>query len=305
MRRKSRGNRKSRNGCILGLFLLFLAALGAADFSAGDQNEKEEELLGGLGPLEVQAGQEQRVFDEGDLLSLSQEQQLEEKAETLSQDTGYDFFVVTTKDAGGRTSREVAEDFYMDHQTVQDGAVYLIDMDNRELYLATSGEMRYVLNDQRWEAALDTGYEFVTEEDYYGAFWAMLEQTEEYWEEGVEAGTFLIDEDTGEVTYYEEEKKLGAVQFLAALAAALLAGAGIFAGVKRSYRKKSSKEARDCQQSAKLELTEKEDVFINRLVTSRHIPKDPPDDGDHDGGASSTVHSGSGGNSFGGGGREF
>ncbi len=313
MMRQSRRDRTGRGiifkGCILGLSIFFIADfLGPfwfADFSEGDGIWKTEGLLGSLELLEVQAGQEQWVFDEGDLLSLSQEQQLEEKAEALFQDTGYEFFVVTLGDAGGKTSREAAEDFYMEHQTGQDGAVYLIDMDNRELYLATSGEMRYVLNDKRWETALDAGYELVTDENYYGAFWAMLEQTEEYWKEGVEAGTFLVDEDTGKVTYHEKRKKMGASQLLIALTAALLAGAGVFGGIKRSYRKKSSKEARDCQQSVKLELTEKEDVFINRLVTRRHIPRKPPDGGNHSGEGSSTVHSGLEGNSFGGGGRKF
>ena len=133
MMRQSRRDRTGRGiifkGCILGLSIFFIADfLGPfwfADFSEGDGIWKTEGLLGSLELLEVQAGQEQWVFDEGDLLSLSQEQQLEEKAEALFQDTGYEFFVVTLGDAGGKTSREAAEDFYMEHQTGQDGAVYL------------------------------------------------------------------------------------------------------------------------------------------------------------------------------------
>lgn len=311
MRESGRESRKNTGGvlrgCRLGFFLFFLMVFWAlpwsGDFHRKAPEGKKAEFAGGLVPVEAWAGQAQWVFDEGGLLSLSQEQQLEEKAEMLFQDTGYNFFVVTLEDAGGKTSREAAEDFYIEHQTVQDGAVYLIDMDNRELYLATSGEMRYVLNDKRWKRALDAGYEFVADENYGEAFLAMLEQTEEYLEEGIEAGTFLVDEDTGKMTYYEKRKKLGIPQILAALGAAFLAGAGAFAGVKRSYRKKSPKETRESQQSVELDLTEKEDVFVNCLVTRRHIPRNPPEDGEH--GGSSTVHSGSGGSSFGGGGRKF
>ena len=42
---------------------------------------------------------------------------------------------------------EYAEDFYMDHYRIDNGFVCLIDMDNREIYVATSGDVIYYLED--------------------------------------------------------------------------------------------------------------------------------------------------------------
>ncbi len=247
------------------------------------------------------------VDDEADLLDESTEEELEERAGKLWKETGYQFMLVTAADAGGKEAREFAEDYYMEHQSTLDGVIYLIDMDNRELYVATSGQMRYYLTDSRVDRLLDEGYEAVGEGEYGEAFRVMLEETEKFLKQGIPDGTYLVDEDTGEITRYRRPKRITALEAAMAVLAGIGSGGAVFAAVLAAYRGKENHMSQPSK-SPELKLTVSRDRLTNRFITHRHIPKGPPpgSQGSHmGGGPSSTVHTGSGGNSFGGGGRKF
>ena len=248
-----------------------------------------------------------RVEDGADLLTSEEELQLRAKALELAENTGYDFFVLTVEDARGREAQEVAEDYYMDYETTLDGVVYLIDMDNREIYIATSGVMRYYLDDERWNEALDRAFEYVANKQYYQAFSAMLSDTGRYLEAGIQSGTYTVDEDTGEIVYYQEPPQLTLWEALFALTVALIVGGAFFGIVVGKYKMKIGGYTYSYQDNSRLKLRSRRDELIGHVVTHRHIPKpDPPSGhGFSGGGHSSTVHTGSGGNSFGGGGRKF
>lgn len=246
-----------------------------------------------------------QVFDEAGLLTREEADALRQKAQELSGDTHYDFLLATTDDAEGKEAREYAEDFYMEHKTTIDGVIYLIDMDNREIYVATSGDMRYCLDDERVDTILDDGYNWVSQEKYGKCFSAMLEDTAEFLEEGIQDGTYTVDEDTGKITYYEKPKSISRWEFLVALAAGLASAGGFFCAVMGKYKMKWGSYSYSYQDNSSLTLDRQQDVLVNRMVTHRHIPKDPPPSSGGGGGHASTVHTGSGGNSFGGGGRKF
>ena len=84
-----------------------------------------------------------RLVDDADLLSESEETALTEKLDTASMELGFDLVVVTTFDTDGLSSRDYADD-YFDYNgygfgTNHDGALLLIDMQNRVVWLSTSG----------------------------------------------------------------------------------------------------------------------------------------------------------------------
>ena len=247
------------------------------------------------------------VDDEAGLLNESTEEELEERAGKLWKETGYQFMLVTAADAGGKEAREFAEDYYMEHQSTLDGVIYLIDMDNRELYVATSGQMRYYLTDSRRDELLDEGYEAVLEGEYGEAFLVMLEETEEFLRQGIPEGAYVVDEDTGKITRYRRPKRVTLLEGLPALLAGIGCGGAVFAAVQAAYKGREDSMSQPSR-NPELKLTVRRDRLINRFITHRHIPKGPPP-GSHGGrmggGPSSTVHTGSGGNSFGGGGRKF
>ena len=247
------------------------------------------------------------VEDGADLLTASEEDQLQSRAKTLADSTGYDYFIVTTDDAEGKEARDYAEDYYMDHNTTLDGVIYLIDMDNREVYIATSGVMRYYLDDERWNQALDDAYDHVVDGDYAKAFAAMLTDTDKYLKAGIRENTYTVDEDTGEIVYYETPKEysLEPFEILSGLLLGLVVGILIFGITVGKYKMKIGNYSYSYRDNSQLKLCRRTDTLVNKVVTHRRIPKESSSSGGGGGSHSSTVHTGSGGNSFGGGGRKF
>ena len=101
------------------------------------------------------------VYDEADLLSDDEEEQLSLQIQKLSDTYDMNFVVLTIDDAEGKTATEYADDFYVDKgYNVNDrkgGAIYLVDMDNREVRVEADQDMQYYLTDKRADEVIDAG----------------------------------------------------------------------------------------------------------------------------------------------------
>ena len=62
---------------------------------------------------------------------------------------------MTTEDAEGKTSEEYADDYYDYNGYAEDGALYLIDLDNGSVWISTAGKMIRYLTDERIDAVID------------------------------------------------------------------------------------------------------------------------------------------------------
>ena len=243
------------------------------------------------------------VEDAADLLTPEEEAAVLQELQQLADQSGWTCFALTTADAGGKTAREYADDYVDANAAQEDGVCFLIDMDNREIYLCTTGEAIRYLTDYRVERVLDEGYPKVSEGAYRECFLAMIQQTERFFEQGIPAGQYNQDELTGAVDPYNREKREPeltsgeiAAAFFAAIAAALIA---VFVVVRR-YRIKVSDFQYDFHENSVMNLSAREDRLVNQFVTRRHIPRQTSS-----GGSRSTTHRSSGGGTHGGGGRRF
>lgn len=162
------------------------------------------------------------MYDDAALLSDEEQQSLSEEITNLQETTGWEVYVLTTEDAQGKTAREYADDFYDTTATGDDGVVFLIDMDNREVTISTAGEAIYYLNDDRIDDILDNGYDYVVDGEYASCFSSMLSDAEYYYEVGVPSDAYTYDEETGEIHYYHV-LTLGEILFAVVLAAAVFA----------------------------------------------------------------------------------
>ena len=257
------------------------------------------------GPALASGGDKVILSDRASLLKGTQTTALITRAQELAKQTGWDIRLVTTKHAGGKTAEEYAEDFYMDHYRQNNGLVYLIDMDNRELQIATSGDAIYYLTDERIEMILDTAVEYVSNEAYADAFRTMMNMTSTYYSEGIDPHTYMFDRDTGQIVPYKPKKKVTLMEGLLAALAALLGGGAFGGSVAARYRMKSGKYRYNPNGNSSVQLTGRTDELLREYITTRNLPKNPPSSGRSSGGHRSTVHSGSHGHSFGGGGRKF
>lgn len=249
------------------------------------------------------------VYDQADLLTTEEEAELQSLAETFAGSWNMNFLVVTTDDAEGKSSMEYADDFYdarFPESSEEDGMLYLIDMDNREIYLSTCGQAIRYLTDSRIDWILDEAYDEVANGDYYGTFAAFFEETEYYLNQGIPADQYNYDTQTGERDYYydsyEKPKRITLIEFVIALVAALAAAGGTAGFITAKYQLKFEDFHYDAYTDSDVNLSVKQDHLVNKFVTHRRVPKN---NGHSGGGSRSSVHRSSGGRSHGGGGRRF
>lgn len=253
--------------------------------------------------LSLAAEAERLVVDDAMLFSSSEESMLEETAAVLSDQYDMDIVIVTTDNAQGKSAREYADD-YFDYQGYGRGADYsgilfLIDMDNREAYISTSGEGIRYLTDERIERILDEVFDSgLTEGDYYGAASGFLRKTEEYLQAGIPSDQHTVEEGS-------EENKLTLVEAALSFLASLGIGGGFYGSVKSGYRIKNPPNPFSYRNNSIVNLADKGDRLIDTSVTSRIIPRTPPPGSGGSSSGRSTVHRSSSGRMHGGGGRKF
>lgn len=251
------------------------------------------------------SAQSDDVYDQADLLSITEEEELQNQAEMMREFWEMNFVIVTTDDAEGKTSREYADDFYDALYPEEDGILYLLDMDNGEIYLSTSGLAIRYLTDDRIDSILDTAFSYVSDGDYYGTFEAFMNESEYYLSQGIPENQYNYDVETGEIDAYEEPMEITLGEFLFALAAALIPAFLTMGVIKAKYQLKFEDFHYDPSANSEIAWSVKSDRLVNKIVTHRRIPKNTEGNGRSGGGSRSSVHHSSGGGSHGGGGRKF
>lgn len=254
------------------------------------------------------------VYDQADLLTTEEEASLQEYAENFAKNWNMNFLVVTTDNAEGKNSMEYADDFYDERfpeESEEDGMIYLIDMDNREIYLSTCGMAVRYLTDSRIDSILDEAFNYVADGDYYGTFVAFFDETDYYLNQGIPSDQYNYDTDTGETDYYydsyEEPMRITLMEAVIALVAALAAAGGTIGFITAKYQLKFEDFHYDAYTDSDVQLSVKSDHLVNKFVTHRRIPKNNGSSGGSrsGGGSRSSTHRSSSGRSHGGGGRRF
>lgn len=255
------------------------------------------------GAVDCVAEEENTVIlvDDAKLLMEDEIEWLEDEANELAEKSGWNVIVATCDDAQGNSVQTVCEKNFNTYTAGDDGISCLIDMDNREIYIATAGDAQLYINDNIIDGILDEAYEAVAEEEYSECLYQMIEGADNAYEAGIPENAKVYDEDTNETIVY---RKLTPLEAMVSLLAAVVAGAIVFAAIIGKYRLKWGTYKYDFHESGKINITNERDQFVNQVVTHRHIPKNNDNNGGG-GGSRSTVHSGDGGRSFGGGGRSF
>lgn len=253
------------------------------------------------------AAEDARVFDEANLFDEDDTKELENRIAEVRESENADLAVVTTDDSQGKTSEEYADDFYDSHGMGMgddaSGILLLIDMDNREIYISTSGYAARVLTDNRIEDVLDAAYDEVSDGYYADGALAAIDSIETYLELGV-------PDDQYSVVREDKKRSLEWYEVLIAAAVATIAGGLSCLGVVRKYKMKKERSRSlgfhmSYRADSTLNFIKNEERFVNRSVVTRRIPrKDGP--GPSGGSAGrTTMHHSSSGNMHGGGGRKF
>lgn len=191
-----------------------------------------------------------------------------------------DFVVVTTEDAEGKTAERYGEDFYIDGNFGMDseysGMIFLIDMDNSEIFYSPVGKMNYYVTDARRDEILDNAFSHVADGAYADAALLAVKDTLLYvTKDGVDTDVYV------EMAPAVKKKSLTWAEIAAAFGGAFLLAFLPCVSIAGGYRKKAGKSAATGFQSgyrtqSHFRLRDRKDILIGRNVTSVKIPKNPP-----------------------------
>lgn len=240
------------------------------------------------------------VADQAGLFSQEEAANLREGVRVLGEQYAMDIVIVTTSDAEGKSSRDYADD-YFDYNGYgkgeeRDGILLLLDYDNREAYISTSGSGIRYLTDERIERILDKVFNNgLTDGDNYGAANAFLEATGSYLAEGIPDDQHTVSEPVANT--------LSVLEAAAGAAVSGAFGLGFFAMTKGRYKGKPRPNIFEYRKNSLVNMGIVEDNMVNQYVTTRRIVRQDSSSGSSSG--RSTTHRSSSGRSHGGGGRKF
>lgn len=243
--------------------------------------------------------QENLVTDDAHLLTGDQIQKLNQQANEISEKIKGKVYVVTTNE-NYQDTRDFADQYLYDRVGKDNnGAVLVLDMNQRHIQISTSGNMIDYLTDSRLNKIYDAVEDGMRNESYYEAVSSYLTNANDFVEAGVPGGHYRVDEKTGKITRY---KVLTPGEIALAFIAALVISLIFFVVTKSKYQLRMGGYKYPYRQNSSVKLTAKEDRLVNSFVTTRRIPRNNNIGGFGGGGGGSSTHSGPGGGTFGGGG---
>lgn len=108
------------------------------------------------------------MHDLGDLLTDKEEQELIDSVASYCRKMNYNILFLTTNNANGKDTQTYSDD-YMDKlfPDTDENIAFIIDMDNRQIYINTMGRAIQFLSDDKIEKGLDAGYPHIKNDEYY------------------------------------------------------------------------------------------------------------------------------------------
>lgn len=286
------------------------------------------------------------IADDADLFSDYEETEVSSAIEYFTSEKEFSLAVVTTDFTSGLSSEEYADDYYdylIDNEGLdENGLLFLIDMDNREVWISTSGECILSYNDIEIDSIIDNGYNSLTNGDYAQCILEMTEAAmntdtvtdpdEDYYigddsllgdsffsgsTVEINGNTYYVDENGEWIltddnsdyngNYDYDSSDYDAFNFTDVLIyiAIGLAVGGIAVYIVKSRYKNQGKGDEFDSDDVVLNITASNDTIISKNVITTRIPKNNNNHHSGSRGGGSSVHRSGGGRPHGGGGRKF
>lgn len=214
----------------------------------------------------------QRVFDDAELLTQEEIQNLEEAAEEHGANRETDFIILTTPDADGKDVKKYMQDTYDEEGFGYDKehgntAVLAIDMESREFYLAGFYKAEKYLDSDRLDQIRDKITPDLANGDYYDAFYLFIETADKYmgYRPGINPESIFL-----KTTF----------QLFVSLA---LAGIIVFSMAYNS-KTKITTTPRTYRDEKTSKVLKKQDIFLRKSVTKTRKPQNNSSSGGGRGG---------------------
>lgn len=235
-----------------------------------------------------------RLVDDAGLLSSREERDLLSRLDEISFRQGADIVVVTVDSLGSKTPMAYADDFYDDNGYGKDGVLLLVNMEDRDWWISTSGRGITAITDAGIEYISDRFLPDLSDGNYAEAFEIFADQCD----------AFITQAKTGtpyDVGHMPREPFRAVRNLIVALVVGFLIAliaTGVMKGNLKSVRKQAA--ANSYVKANSLTVTDSRDLFLYTQVIRHARPKDS--DSSRDGSGSHTSFSDS---THGGGGGKF
>lgn len=143
------------------------------------------------------------VVDDAKLLSQDEVQKLREDIEKFRDKYNMDAVIVTSKDLEGKSTMDYADDYY-DYNGYglgdnKSGILLLIDMNDRKIWISTSGDAIEYFTDNRIDSIISDISKYLSDGEYFDACNIFLNNIQYYIDSGIPERQY---------TYSEEEHTL-------------------------------------------------------------------------------------------------
>lgn len=239
-----------------------------------------------------------RVVDNADLLSNSEEKNLAEKINSLTEKYDFDIVIVTADTIDGKSPMAFADDYY-DYNgygagSGNDGILLLVSLEDRDWKISSTGYGINVFTDYGIDFIGDKILPDLSDGDYYKAFTQFLGLTDDFLAEAKKGTPYDIDHKYK--TFFD---------YIIAVGIGLLIGliiALIVVLVMKSKMKSvvMQHNANNYAVNNSLRLDRSNDIFIYRNVSKTRRPEPSSSSG-----GGSSTHTSSSGTLHGGGGGKF
>lgn len=229
----------------------------------------------------------EKVYDFADLYTDSEEEELYKLATEYIDKYNYDFAIVTINENNKKDYVEYADDFYDYNDFKTDGILFLIDMDNRYVYMSTTGDAIKMYSDSRIDRATDVG-SYLASKEYFEGTKQFITRISNYAEAG-----YAKDDNTSKVEIPTSKKLLISAGSAAVITLIVMI---ILVSKNKLVRKATTADEY---------LTKKDVGVISDVLVSTHTTKTRIEHESSSRGGGSSTHSGSSGTSHGGGGHGF
>lgn len=265
------------------------------------------------------------IDDSASLFSEGDKTAIDALAYDFASENKFLVAVVTTDNAMGKSAMEYADDYYdslmFENGWSEDGMLFLIDMDNREIYVSCAGLCIDEYSDYELNSIVDSGYSYVADGEYADCIIAMISEADNFAKnpsggdsyyygngEWVPADDGYYAEDNyyySDDVYYEPQPKSFKISHVFIYIIIGLAVGGITVMVVKSNYKNTGKGDEFNADDISLELTASNDNVISKNVITTKIPRNNNHNRPGGGGGRASVHRSSGGVRHSGAGRKF
>ncbi len=261
-----------------------------------------------LFPVLTASAANPKIIDDAHLLWLEEASELEHKAQEIADAYGMDVVILTVDSTKGTYIETFADDFFdYNGYGIGDsysGVLLVLAMDTREWAISTSGDARYAITDYGVGALFEEMAWYLSDDDYYEAFYAYLDALSDYFEayqQGAPIDGFAGNYDgpgsveigtQEDVVYFEEDPPY----WLCPVIGAVISGIVVLVMASSMNTKRPQRSAGEYLNRGSIQMRRHQDIYLYSQVSKTRKQTQSSS-----GGGGSSVHRGSSGRSHGGG----